>query len=52
MNEHPLSRCAASPLKGGDALCCGAALAGHPFYSAASVLSAVGDAYVLESWDE
>jgi hypothetical protein len=57
MNDHPLSRCAASPLKGGGALCwgnprCGAALAGRPADCAVPVLCAVGDGHILEHWHE
>ena len=52
MNGHPLSRCAAFPLKGDDALCCGAALAGRPTDCAMTVLCGAGDAHILEYWHE
>ena len=44
MKHYPLSRCAASPWKGDDALCCGAALAEHPSDHAAPVASAAWNA--------
>ena len=52
MNGHPLSRCAASPLKGDGALCCGAALAGRPADCGAPTGCAADRLGTLELHDE
>ena len=49
MTAYPLSRCAASPCEGDDALCCGAALAGRPADALAPVPCAVAGITLLES---